>query len=400
MACLLDVTRLVSRMGKGALTGIDRVELAYLTHLLRQPRPVFGLIRTPAGIILLPDRALAQVADWARGADLPQRSDWIGRISRRRDPVLAALEAALRRQALRRAPLRLAGPMLRHALPAGTAYLNVGHANLSAPMLRALRDGAGLRVAVLLHDTIPLDHPQFARPDQIAVFARRVAAIAAHADLVIHSAQATRRLNEGQLARMGRVPPGIVAPLGIELPQPDPALRPADMGLLSPYFVVLGTIEPRKNHSLLLDVWQELGREGGDIPDLLILGNRGWADPALFARLDRGVVGVRVMSGLGDGAVAALLAGARALLFPSHAEGFGLPALEAAALNVPVLATDLPVFREMLGNYPVYLKATEIYSWMRTIKTYCQSRPIDFATGPRPSLPSWSDHMETVLTSL
>ncbi|MEF3046024.1 glycosyltransferase family 4 protein [Pseudotabrizicola sp. L79] len=398
-AFLLDVTRIVSRLGKGALTGIDRVELAYLRYLLGQDVPVYGLTRTPAGVLVLPVSALKLIADWAQGGPLPGPIDLIGRIARRKAPDQARAETQLRHHALRRLPVALLGQGLRRLLAPGTVYLNVGHANLSPRVLRGLHR-ARLRVAVMLHDTIPLESPEYARADQIAVFARRVAAVSAHADVVIHTAHTTRLANERHLAKAGRVPPGVVAPLAVDMPKPDLGALPPGLMPSEPYFVVLGTIEPRKNHALLLDVWDALAAEKGPLPKLLVIGNRGWAKPALFARLDRGVAGVQVLSGLGDQAVATLVAGARALLFPSFAEGFGLPAIEAMRLKTPVIASDLPIFREVMGDYAVYLTPSDVYSWMRTIR--------DTSLGPSGRVPeagglasvTWSDHLRIVLTSI
>lgn len=408
-AYLLDLTRLVSRLGKGAATGIDRVERAYLKQLLGQGVPVFGLLRTPAGLLLLGRDGMRMVAGWAEADPLPQAIDLIGRIARRGDPVRAAAEAALRQIALRRMPLALAGLALRRALPSGAVYLNVGHTNLSARLLRILRDGAGLRIVVMLHDTIPLDHPAFCRPDQVPGFRRRVAAISAHADLVIHTAQATRQSNERHLVRCGRVPPGVVAPLGVELAQASAARLP-DLDLAAGYFVVLGTIEPRKNHALLLDVWERMAATapfaspsaaGGEgLPRLLILGNRGWAEPRLLARLDAGVAGVSVLSGVDDAAVSWLLGHAQGLLFPSLAEGFGLPALEAVAAGTPVIASDLPVFRELLGDAATLLNPRDSVSWLETVRALATDQRGRAAPGGAPGLSTWDAHVRLVLTSI
>lgn len=391
------MTRLLSRIGSGALTGIDRVELAYLRHLPWQGIPCRGLFRSPAGLIVIDADDLARVGDWAEGAPLPTGNDWIGRLGRRGKPVLAALEADLRKRALARAPLALAAPMLRRLLPKGSVYLNVGHSNLDNSLLWKLRHGAKLRLAVLIHDTIPMDHPEFSRSDQVPVFRRKLAAVSAHVDLVIHLAQVTRERTDGHLARLGRVPPGIIAPLGITPPVPDVTLIPAGLDLSRPYFVTLGTIEPRKNHALLLDVWERLAARPGPLPDLLILGNRGWADRETLARIDRAPPGIRLLSGLPDGAVAALLARSQALLFPSFAEGFGLPPYEAAAMGVPVIAADLPVLREGLMDFPVYAHPLDRYSWQQAIldRILQRNRP---ALSPR--LPTWEEHFQKVTSNL
>ena len=85
---------------------------------------------------------------------------------------------------------------------------------------------------------------------------------------------------------------------------------------------------------------------------------------------------VRGTRRLPDRRVAALLAGARALLFPSFAEGYGLPVAEALALGVPVLCSDLPALREVGGEVPEYLDPLDGAGW--------RARVLDYAAGPGP----------------
>ena len=267
-------------------------------------------------------------------------------------------------------------------------------------MMRALRRVSGLKITIMMHDTIPLDHPEFTRPGQSEVFARKLAVASHYADRVIHLANTTRQQTEAQLATLGRVPPGIVAPLDVTPAAPDASALPPGLMPDTPYFVALGTIEPRKNHALLLDVWGQLASRGGEIPALIIVGNRGWADARLMSRIDSGVPGIKVVSGLEDAAVSALLMGARALLFPSFAEGFGLPPREAAALGIPVLCSDLPVLREGLGTYPVYLGSTDSFSWMETILSVYRGKKIESSGKTGTETPLWTQHFKTVLNSL
>ena len=394
-ARLLDLTRLVSRLGRGPLTGIDRVEYAYLTNLAARPVPLFGLVRSAAGWLLLNTEGCRRLAALVVGqAELPP-ADLVSRLMHRKDPIRARAETAARQLAIARATRPGLARLLRR-LPQGASYLNVGHANLTDRSLAALAR-AGLSATVLIHDTIPLDHPEFARPGTVDPFRDRLAAVAAHATRVVHLTAAARALTEAQLARLGRVPPGLVAPNGVDLPKPDTTALPNGLDLTPPYFVALGTIEPRKNHAFLLDLWQRLP---APVPRLFIIGNRGWADAALLARLDALPKDgpVQVLHGLTDGAVAALLAGARALLAPSLAEGFGLPPVEAASLGTPVIATDLAVTRELLGNMAVYLPPSDIYSWMEIIVRQASAPPIRSAEPPSWKAPTWGDHFKTVLS--
>ena len=122
----------------------------------------------------------------------------------------------------------------------------------------------------------------------------------------------------------------------------------------------------------MLDLWD-------DIPDahLLICGSRGWENHAVFDRLDTRPPRVHELPGLDDGQVAALLQKSVGLLFPSFAEGYGLPPVEAAALGAPVLVNDLPIYREVLGDIPVYANVSDRYLWRKEINRMAADHPSD-----------------------
>ncbi|MFC2968495.1 glycosyltransferase family 4 protein [Acidimangrovimonas pyrenivorans] len=405
-ARLLDLSRLVSRAGLAAPTGIDRVEQAYLSELLARPEPLFALVRTTLGFVLLDREGAAALAQRIAGERGWGAADLLGRLSQRRAPLRARAEADLRRLALGRARPRGLARLLRRHLPDGTAYLNTGHSNLSARVFDAVHALPGGRVAVLIHDTIPLDYPQFAAPGLPDAFRARLQRVGAAADLVIYNSARSQADAEHHFALWGRVPPALVSHLGVDLPRPDPSEIPAGLDLGRPWFVTLGTIEPRKNHALLIDIWEAMAKDPppGGMPRLFVIGRRGWNNAALFARLERSPVmrhHVFELGALPDGAVAALLQGAAGLLFPSFAEGYGLPPLEAAALGVPVLCGDLAIYRETLGDYPVYAEVSDRYLWRRTIEAMADnarmSKGLREGRGEVPRLSTWRDHFGPVL---
>ncbi|MDU8910190.1 glycosyltransferase family 1 protein [Aestuariicoccus sp. MJ-SS9] len=389
-ARLLDLTRLISRAGR-AQTGVDRVEYAYLSHLLSQATPLYGLVRTRLGFVLLDRAGCAAIRDRLRDDDWGA-PDLLARLSRKADPVRLRAEADLRRVAAARCLPRGLGRMLRRHLPAGTHYLNTGHSNLSDRVITAVRAIPQSRIAVLIHDTIPLDHPQFQRPGSVDRFRHFLTRVGRAADLLICNTAQTRADIARHLGADG-LPQTVVAHLGV--PRPVPGTAPAGPWTGQPYFVCLGTIEPRKNHALLLDLWP-------DIPEahLLICGHRGWENHAVFARLDAGQDRVHELNGLPDEAIFALLRDSAGLLFPSLAEGYGLPPIEAAALGRPVVCNDLPIYREVLGDIPIYAEVSDGYLWRTKIIELAK----DHAAGKRPSQhkggftpPDWDAHFKTVL---
>jgi len=387
---LLDLTRLVSRAGR-PFTGIDRVEYAYLRQLLRTG-PLFGLVRSSLGYLLLDQRGCAELKHRLDSGDWPA-PDRLARL-RKLDSGRAGAERALRAVALARCLPRGLGAMLRRHLPAGTRYFNTGHTNLTDRTIAALRGVPGSRIAVLLHDTLPLDVPEHQRPGIPERFEGFLARVGRHADLVICNSQQTERDLRRHLPES--TAQSVVAPLGIDLPTPTSPPDGPWQG--RPYFVALGTIEPRKNHALLLEIWAQ------DRPaaDLLICGSRGWNNDAVFAQLDTGIAGVHELPGLDDGQVAALLQGSAGLLFPSLAEGYGLPPMEAAGLGVPVLASNLSVLREGLGDIPVYAPVAERYLWAQLIRTMAEDHRAGRGATPDAAAafapPSWEAHFKTVFT--
>ncbi|QFT61436.1 glycosyltransferase family 1 protein [Roseivivax sp. THAF30] len=387
----LDLTRLVSRAGRQA-TGVDRVERAYLEHLSHQSAPLFGLVRTALGYLLI-DHAGCRAFASRLGAGEIGRPTLFSRLARRGDPARAGMESDLRRDAVGRARPRKLGAMLRRHLPEGTSYINVGHTNLGRDTLSGLRAVPGLRIGVMIHDTIPLDLPEMQREGSVTRFQMLFDRVAAEADTIIANSRATA----ADIARhSGRRDGVIAAHLGVS--QPRLGTPPIGPWSRAPCFVALGTIEPRKNHGFLLDLWERLVAEhGADAPHLLILGSRGWRNERVFARLDAAPPHIHELPGLEDPEVFALLAASRGLVFPSLAEGYGLPPLEAAALGVPALCNDLPVTREVLGDKGIYADVADGYLWREHIMRLARqddrdSQPAEWAP------PGWDAHFKTVLS--
>ena len=193
----------------------------------------------------------------------------------------------------------------------------------------------------------------------------------------------------------------VAAPIGTRLAAPDPAGLPPGLDLSRPFFVTLGTIEPRKNHALLLDAWQELSRrlDPPRLPQLFIVGSRGWENAETFARLDALPPGgpVRELNGLDDGAVAELLGRSHGLLMPSRAEGFGLPLTEAAARGIPVISAPLPVARELLGGYARYLPPDDARAWAGAVALLAAALPLRLPPHP---VPQWDGHFAQVAAAI
>lgn len=123
----------------------------------------------------------------------------------------------------------------------------------------------------------------------------------------------------------------------------------------------------------------------------------------VFNRLDQSPSNVHELPALSDQEMWGLLEQSNGLLFPSLAEGFGYPALEAIRLDVPLICNPLPVFKEVLGNSPIYADASDCYLWQQEIKKLAHRRRV--RSGERYLVmsletPTWQEHFNQLFTSL
>ncbi|MCS6803238.1 MAG: glycosyltransferase family 1 protein [Chloroflexota bacterium] len=146
-------------------------------------------------------------------------------------------------------------------------------------------------------------------------------------------------------------------------PVDDPAQRAAlrqRLGLPERFLLYLGTIEPRKNLIALLDAYQSLVA-AGETADLVIAGRRGWLFEPVFAHVRRLGLERRVhfLGWVEDADTPTLLSAARAFVFPSLYEGFGLPPLEAMACGTPVVASNTSSLPEVVGDAGLLVPPTD-----------------------------------------
>lgn len=371
---LFEATRMIARVWTGrSPTGIDRVCHAYLhnfgprSQAVVQHRGVFRILSERHS-----DELFGMLAD-ANGATRPG---------------IAGL--AFRAWAEGRG--RSSG---------GRAiYLNVSHTDFDLPgHHRWVRD-CGLRPVYFLHDLIPITHAQYCTPHATARHRGRVTgALKSAAGIVVNSRATARDLEAFARNEALPLPPLVVAPLGIA------EIGKAAKGVTGdrPYFLCLGTIEERKNHLLLLEAWRRLIVQSGvDTPRLVIIGQWGAKFAAVREMLKRHAAlrrYVTLITRCDDGEVRRWIAGAQALLMPTLAEGFGLPVAEALAIGTPVIASDLPCFREHGQNIPLLLDPHDPAAWTQAIASFSDAggerqRQLQSMKHYRP--PLWQNHFAVV----
>jgi hypothetical protein len=215
------------------LTGVDRVELAYLRALVADPVPVFLLVRTWLGHLILDQAGAEAVLARLEGRARWGAVDTLGHLQRKAHPMKRRAEADLRRLAVARAPKGRLGRALRRVFREAVTYVNVGHSNLGEEVLSAWNRLEHARIAVLVHSLIPLDFPDLQRDGTAQSFRARMQRVAAVADLVICISAATEGRVRHWFSRWGFAPLTQVAHIGADVPKPDAdALRPD-----RPYFV-------------------------------------------------------------------------------------------------------------------------------------------------------------------
>nr|WP_238182198.1 glycosyltransferase family 1 protein [Methylobacterium trifolii] len=416
-----DLSRLVTRLRHASPSGIDRVDLAYARATLAGAGPRFGLVSTALGPRIL-DRAQAVEIVEAVAAG------WIEEGSAEADPVYRRLRLRLggappaavpdarrtepgtyrrrRIQAETLARIFSRGRSLA-ALPRGSLYLHTSHLRLDIPArFDWLYTRTDVEAAFFVHDLIPISHPEYGRPGEAGRHAERMRTIGRHAAAVLVNSADTAELTKTYLAAQGfRPPPVTVGHLGVEpaFSREGPRFAPD-----RPTFLVCGTIEPRKNHLLLLHLWRSLAeRMGPATPRLVLVGRRGWEAENIVDMLERCPAireHVVEVSGLSTHGLAALMRSGTALLMPSFAEGYGIPVVEAAASGLPVVASDIPVHREIGADFSAFLDPLDGTGWLRTIEALTEpASPMraDLAArldGYAP--PDWAGHFARVAPAL
>lgn len=379
---VLDLSRSFSRLGHGPATGIDRVERAYLEAVAE--RGGWGIIRTPRGFLLFEPDRLQRLPEYLDRPDLDgaDQASTIRAIASSRSKDLSIRKIMWR-------------------MPNGLAYLNVGHTNLNPQTMRAMMEMPDHSKVVMIHDTIPIDHPDFQTEASRAKFVERLTTVINFANHIVVPSDEVRENVERRMVGTGHRVPVTVSPIGIDMgPIPLDAEKSE-----KPYFVALGTIEPRKNHKFLLDIWDRMHRRMDEhrIPELRIIGARGWGNKEVFDRLDHSPMMGRTVFELGalpDKEMKRQLAGATGLLFPSLAEGFGLPPFEATMFGIPSVCAPLRTTEIHMGDMAIYADTDDMYQWFQAIRELASE---DLAERTRRAsalrayqLPTWERHFQRV----
>jgi glycosyltransferase involved in cell wall biosynthesis len=224
----------------------------------------------------------------------------------------------------------------------------------------------------------------------------------------VRRAAAVCAISQAVAAETGRAFPGVRQPVHVTYPGPNPELlraRPTPLPIADrPFALMVGTVEPRKNHVTVLRALRRHLEGRPDSPlTLVAAGSAGWRYQPVLRAIDELGLTDRVVQ-LGAVAPASLrwlYQEARALLFPSLYEGFGLPVLEALCLGCPVVAARIPSVQEITGDAATLLEPTDVPAWASALDGLANGRPAgDLAGRERAGHFTWDGCAEAAVGAI
>lgn len=236
----------------------------------------------------------------------------------------------------------------------------------NAPLLQSMRDH-GVQVYFVVFDLLPVLRPDvfpYGTEQYFGEFLRTVTRVSDGLLCI------SRAVADELITWIGKQPATRPGPLNIgwfhlgadidasapSFGLPDDAEQILEAVRERPSFLMVGTVEPRKGHAQALAAFELLWKQGSQI-NLVIVGKQGWMVDKVVERIAKSPENGRRLfwlPGASDEMLLKLYASSAALLAPSEGEGFGLPLIEAAQHNIPIIARSLPVFREVAGDHAWY----------------------------------------------
>lgn len=255
------------------------------------------------------------------------------------------------------------------------------------------------RLAAMFHDAIPLRWPQITWPQSVQRHPEYLKMLAGF-DRVFAISEASRRDLTGFWRWQGVTPRAQVdlVELGADFDGENRVQRDPVIAKGTPALLCVGIVEPRKNQAFLLDVAEALWREGANF-ELHVVGrvNPHFGQPIVvrMAALAKRERRFQFHAAAGDTELGRLYATARAVVFPTIAEGCGLPLLEALWRGVPCVCSDLPVLRENAdGGGCLTARVNDAADWTEKLRTVltdaAESRRLQAAAMAR-TLPRWTE---------
>lgn len=408
---IYNLHRLIDRCTSPSPTGVDRVDLHYARFLLghREQREIFFIRQRQNVSYLIPFKEAETLIKhlekrWLYGEKLTQ-------------PAMSTKSDYLRHwpsMRVRQYRQILVDPSLKHSLANANQppiYIHSGHGTLHHTDLHVqIKQQLQADMLYYLHDLIPIEFPEYTNnPNALAMHQRRLKTMASTGRLVLANSEDSRQKFLSYCAAHQLPEPEThTLYIGVEdqfinaAHQPKQPLTKRFSHLAqSPYFITIGTIEARKNHLSLLHIWRQLVDQLGEhCPKLIILGKRGWKIEHVFHLLEASPAlkkTVIEIQDANDPEMMSLTQHAQALLFPSFAEGWGMPLAEALTLNTPAICSDLPALRECGRNHCTYLNPIDSLGWKEAILQASKQKP-QLNAPYQPD--TWTHHLQALASLL
>lgn len=351
---IIEITRLIGRtLKRYPLTGIDRVCVEYLNHFMSKAKTSLFL--------------------WNRFYVLDRK------ISR---TIAESLCSQSRSSLLKNL---LISPFHVESTSDGELYINLTHSGgVESESFQNIAMKK-LRKVFMIHDLIPLDHPEFTRDGEKERHKIRLKNVVKYGDLILTNSEYTKnRLLDYARSLFGTDISDKVEVNYLGLSKKLENVVAADYNYVKKkyhiadnYFIVVSTIEPRKNHLILFYAWKELFQIlGKGTPMLLLVGRRGWKVDYLINLINSSNIAdfIREINSCSDAELKCLIENSQALLFPSIDEGFGLPVLEGIKLGCITVCSKLPVLQELFGDIPYYCSWSDASEWVEIVLKILSSR--------------------------
>lgn len=374
MNIILDVTRLTRRvLKKQMLTGIDRVSIAYVSHYQNIAK---ALIRYAGMNIVLSLKDSQKLFNWLLKPNLK-----------------FSLKTIIIKNIFQK-----------NILP-NSILLNTGHIGINQKNYIKMLNKYTLKPIFFVHDLIPIYYPEYCNKGEDSRHKNKIDYILKYGyGIITNSKDTLDKFNKYCETNNYKKLPAITALLAADKKLLH--FNRSSNAYTKPYFVMLSTIEPRKNHLLILQIFRRLAENDlNNAPHLFIIGKRGWECEQVFDLLDRSEILKKVVteiSNCDDKQLSNFIQNSQALLFPSFTEGYGLPLIEALALGTPVIASNLNVFKEIAGNIPEYIDPLDAITWHNTILEYTNNnslkRTLQVKRLESFHVPTWEKHFQDVDT--
>ena len=247
------------------------------------------------------------------------------------------------------------------------------------PTLSVLRDKKELKIYQVIYDLIPVYQPQAFNAELFKVYSRNMFEIVTNSDGLFAISESSMRDTKRFCRDMGvACPPIDVIRLGDDIPVSKHPVRPLGLPHNEKFLLCVGTIEARKNHTILYYAWKEGLRRGVDMPHLVIVGRQGWytgdiihtinTDPDTRDRF-------HFMQNTNDDELVWLYQNALFTVYPSYYEGWGLPVAESAAMGKLCITSDQSSMPEIAGPLMDYFSPFNTDDLTKKIIYYMDELP-------------------------